>query len=68
MADHPWRCIRAAMDSMNQRPSKDLSERLENFAVEIIRIGQILDKTFIGRKLSGQLISSLYRKLLFAHG
>jgi len=56
------------MDSMNQRPSKDLSERLENFAVEIIRIGQILDKTFIGRKLSGQLISSLYRKLLFGHG
>ena len=37
---------------------KNLSERLENFAVEIIRIGQILGKTFVGRKLSGQLISA----------
>jgi len=37
---------------------RSLSERLENFAVEIIRIGQTLEKTFVGRKLFGQLVNA----------
>jgi hypothetical protein len=42
---------------MNGRQN-DLSERLMNFAAEIIKIVQALEKTFVGRKLSGQLIDS----------
>jgi hypothetical protein len=37
---------------------RSLSERLETFAVEIIRIGQTLEKTFVGRKLIGQLMNA----------
>jgi four helix bundle protein len=43
---------------MNERRAKDLSDRFLNVAVEIIRIVQALGKTFVGRKISGQLIDS----------
>ena len=44
---------------MNQELQNNLSDRLQNFAVEIIKIVQALGKTFVGRKISGQLIDSL---------
>jgi four helix bundle protein len=43
---------------MNQKLQNDLSDRLQNFAVEIIKIVETLGKTFVGRKISGQLIDS----------
>ncbi len=43
---------------MNQELQNNISDRLQNFAVEIIKIVQALGKTFVGRKISGQLIDS----------
>jgi four helix bundle protein len=43
---------------MNQKLQNDLSDRLQNFAVEIVKIVEPLGKTFVGRKISGQLIDS----------
>jgi four helix bundle protein len=36
----------------------DISERLENFAVEIIKLVGKLCKSFVGRHIAGQLLSS----------
>jgi hypothetical protein len=38
--------------------SNNLSDRFENWAVEIIRLSSKLSKTFVGRHISGQLIRS----------
>jgi len=37
---------------------KDLSERLENFAVEIVKLVGKLGKSFVGRHVAGELLSS----------
>ena len=37
---------------------KDLSERLENFAVEIIKLVEKISRSFVGRHVAGQLLSA----------
>ena len=46
------------MQSENGKGKNKLSERLLNFAVQIIRAGEKVGRNYVGRQIMGQLIDS----------
>ena len=43
---------------MQEKQGKNLANRLLSFAVEVIKVIQIIGKSYVGRQIAGQLIRS----------
>ena len=45
-------------NQMQEKQSRNLANRLLDFAVEVIKVIQIISKSYVGRQIAGQLIRS----------